>query len=320
VTEPSDTLAAVENDAAVGIGGCPSCGRYVVPEALRASLMVCPLCGYHYPLGAVQRISQLVDVGSWEEVAAEVVPSDPLTFSDSRPYPARLRAAQLATGLQEAFVAGRCKIEGVPVGLGVLDFDFLGGSMGAAVGESFWRLVERCVGDHVPLVVVTSSGGARMQEGLISLLQMAKTVMALEILRETTIPFVVVLANPTTGGVLASFASLADVSIAEPGAQLWFTGPRVREMTTRERTPEGFGVAEEALECGHIDVVVPRVELRQRLVELLILLQGGESVLGEIVPQRRKAVRWGTGGVGRAAERAAGLARTAWGWLRRRDR
>lgn len=319
MTKSTDAVAK-ETNTTMGVDGCPACGRYIAPEALRDSLMVCPLCGYHHPLGTLQRISQLVDNGSWEEIAIDGVLSDPLDFFDSRPYPARLKAAQLSTGLPEAFAAGRCTVEGVPVGLGILDFQFLGGSMGAAVGEGFWRLTEHCIIDHVPLVVVTSSGGARMQEGLFSLLQMAKTVMALEELRETAIPFLVVLADPTTGGVLASFASLADVIIAEPGAQLWFTGPRVREMTTRERTPEGFGSAEEALKCGHVDLVVPRAELRQHLVELLILLQGGESVLGEIVPQRRKTAGWRAGEAGRAAERVAGVARAAWNWLRRRDR
>lgn len=304
----------------VTAGGCPSCGRHIVPEVLRDSLMVCPLCGYHHPIGALERIAQLADAGTWVEVASEVRSGDPLRFVDSRPYPDRIKAAQLATGLLEAFVAGRCRIEGLPVALGVLDFAFLGGSMGAAVGESFWRLVERAVADQVPLVVVTSSGGARMQEGLISLLQMAKTVVALDVLRETRLPFVVVLSNPTTGGVLASFATLADVIVAEPGAQLWFTGPRVREMTTRESTPEGFGTAEEALGCGQIDMVVPRGELRQRLVELLILLQGGESVLGKTIPQRRQARGGRAGALGRALEALAELARALWRWLRGGDR
>lgn len=302
------------------MNGCPRCGRHVVPEVLRAALMVCPLCGYHHPVGALRRIGQLADAGSWEDVASDVRPSDPLGFVDSRPYPDRLRSAQLATGMNEAFVAGRCRIEGLPVALGVLDFEFLGGSMGAAVGEAFWRLVQRSISDKVPLVVVTSSGGARMQEGLISLLQMAKTVMALEVLRETRLPSVTVLSNPTTGGVLASFASLADVIVAEPGAQLWFTGPRVRELTTRERTPDGFGTAEEVLEYGHIDMVVPRGELRQRLVDLLILLQGGESVLGEAIPQRRAPARRRAGALGGAFERIAELARAIWGWVRGGDR
>ncbi len=307
------------DDTVVGVDGCPRCGRHVVPEVLRTALMVCPLCGYHHPVGALQRIAQLADAGSWQDVAADIRPGDPLGFVDSRPYPDRLRSAQLATGLTEAFVAGRCRIEGLPVALGVLDFEFLGGSMGAAVGEGFWRLVQRCISDEVPLVVVTSSGGARMQEGLISLLQKAKTVTSLEVLRDTHLPYVTVLANPTTGGVLASFATLADVVVAEPGAQLWFTGPRVRELTTREHTPVGFGTAEEALECGHIDMVVPRGELRQRLVELLILLQGGESILGETIPQRRAPAQWRAGALGRALDRVAEPARAVWRWVRRGD-
>ena len=317
----AETRPDVRNldDAADAMSGCPRCGRHVVPEALKAALMVCPMCGYHHALGALQRIAQLADAGSWEDVASDVRPGDPLEFVDLRPYPDRLRSAQVATGLVEAFVAGRCRIEGLPVALGVLDFGFLGGSMGAVVGEVFWRLVQRSITDGVPLVVVTASGGARMQEGLISLVQMAKTVVALEVLRDTHLPFVAVLSNPTTGGVLASFASLADVIVAEPGAQLWFTGPRVRELTTHEHTPDGFGTAEEALECGHIDMVAPRGELRQRLVDLLILLQGGESAIGEAIPQRRAPFRRRAGALGRALERTTGLARALRRWVRGGD-
>ena len=298
---------------------CPRCGRLVLPGVLRAGLMVCPLCGYHYPVGAVERIAQLADVGSFEEIATDVKPWDPLEFADVRPYMDRVRAAQLATGLREALVAGRCRIEGLPACLGVFDFRFMGGSMGAAVGETFRRLVECSVQEQLPLVVVVASGGARMQEGLISLMQMAKTVVSLEILRATRLPFVVVMTDPTTGGVLASFASLADVIVAEPGAQLCFTGPRVREMTIHEETPEEFGTAEEALACGQVDMVVPRTELRARLFDLLVLLQGGEVVLGKTVSRRGKVPGRRERALAGALEGATGLARSAWRRLRGGD-
>lgn len=297
---------------------CPSCGRLILPQVLEAALMVCPVCGYHHPIGASERIAQLADLGTWEGLDPGFEAWDPLGFVDVKPYSERLREARLDTGLQEAFVIGRCRIEGLPVCLGVMDFRFLGGSMGAAVGEAFRSLCQCAVEERLPLVVVAASGGARMQEGLIALLQMAKTVVALELVREAGVPYICVLTDPTTGGVLASFASLADVIIAEPGAKLWFTGPRVREMTIHEKTPDGFGTAEEALAYGHIDMVVPRTELRARLFDLLVLLQGGESVLGESISQRGKAGgRAGT--LTGAIKRVGELARSLWHRIQRTD-
>lgn len=302
--------------AGVMVEACPGCGRLVLPDVLRASLQVCPLCGYHRPLSALERIAQLADLGSWSEVGPELQSLDPLSFSDLRPYPDRVREAQAKTGLQEAFVGGRCSIAQQPAALGVLDFRFLGGSMGSVVGEAFVRLVGRAVTDNVPLVVVASSGGARMQEGIISLMQMAKTVVALEGLRESGLPFISVLADPTTGGVLASFATLADIVIAEPGAFLSFAGPRVIEQTTREKLPEGFGRAEEALAFGQVDLVVARGELKKTIATLILLLRGGDKKRVELSGPDEEKSWWRSGTLGRALARVGELTGPARRWLR----
>lgn len=311
--------ARVDGPEALRVGACPHCERLVLPEVLKSSLNVCPLCGYHRPLSALERIAQLADLGSWSEVGAELQPLDPLGFRDLRPYMDRIRAAQAATGLREAFVGGRCSILQQPAALGVLDFRFLGGSMGSVVGEAIVRLVNRAVADRVTLVMVTSSGGARMQEGILSLMQMAKTVVALEDLRESRLPFISVLADPTTGGVLASFATLADVIIAEPGAFLSFAGPRVIEQTTREKLPEGFGRSEESLSYGQVDMVVPRTELKKRIAALMVLLQGGEETRVRKAGSDEKGPWWRSGALGRTVARAGELARPARRWLRRGD-
>ena len=192
-----------------------------------------------------------------------------------RRYPERLREAQAASGLTEAIVTGGAAIDGVPCMLAVMDFGFMGGSMGSVVGEKLWRAAEAAAPEKLPLVAVCSSGGARMQEGIISLMQMAKTSMAVDVLNEARTPFISVLVDPCTGGVVASFATLADICVAEPGSLLSFSGPRVIRETTQETLPEGFGSAERNLELGHLDAVVPRGELRARVAAYLRLLQGG---------------------------------------------
>ncbi|GAB4254715.1 MAG: acetyl-CoA carboxylase, carboxyltransferase subunit beta [Thermoleophilia bacterium] len=302
-----------------GVRRCPACGEPLTEEQLEATLRVCPHCGHHFPLGAPERVAQLVDPGTWREVAEDIRPVDPLDFFDTRPYVERLQEAQLETGLSEAFLCGLGVLGGRPVALGVLDFRFLGGSMGSVVGERFARLVDAAVREAVPLVVVSSSGGARMQEGILSLMQMAKTVVALEILAAHGRPFISVLTHPTTGGVLASFATLADVIVAEPGALLCFAGPRVIEQTTREKLPPDFGQAEENLANGQLDMVVHRRDLKETLGRLLALLEGGVRCSFEPIRQDTEDVPRGSRPFAQAVARVKGLALAPRGWLFGRD-
>ncbi|GAB4248364.1 MAG: acetyl-CoA carboxylase, carboxyltransferase subunit beta [Thermoleophilia bacterium] len=299
---------------------CPSCREPADPVALEEALWVCPHCDHHYSLDAPARIGMLADPGTWREVGGELRPEDPLDFFDVRPYVERLDEAQVETGLSEALLTGVCTIEERPVALGVSDFRFMGGSMGSVMGERFHRLVLRAIEDHCPVVMVTASGGARMQEGIFSLMQMPKTVVALDLLAGAGLPFVSVLAHPTTGGVLASFASLADVIMAEPGALLCFAGPRVIEQTTREKLPEGFGRAESILEHGQIDMVVHRHQLKEQLVKTLRLLEGGVYCrLEESLRQDEEVVPWGSSPLAQAFARAKELAHASRGWLLGRD-
>jgi acetyl-CoA carboxylase carboxyl transferase subunit beta len=256
---------------------CKKCAASLGEGELETSLRVCPHCGYHYPLPAHARVAQLADADSVSFMAEELRPTDPLDFFDLRPYPERISEAQLETGLTEALVAATCRIAGRSVALGVLDFRFMGGSMGAVVGERFRRLAQTAVQRRMPLVVVAASGGARMQEGLFSLMQMAKTVMAVQMLGEARLPYVTILTHPTTGGVLASFATVADVIMAEPGAVMRFAGARIIEQTTREKLPADFGSSESQLTLGQIDLVVDRRQLKERLTRCLLLLVGGEA-------------------------------------------
>jgi acetyl-CoA carboxylase carboxyl transferase subunit beta len=240
-----------------------------------ANLRVCAHCGHHFPVTARERIVQLTDQGSWSEIARELSSVDPLAFVDTKAYPDRIEAAERATGLRDAILVGQAEIGEMPISLAVMDFTFLGGSMGSVVGEKFYRAAELAVDRRLPLVSVAASGGARMQEGVLSLMQMAKTVAAIDEVREAALPFVSVLAHPTTGGVAASFAALGDVVIAEPGALLSFSGPRVVKQTTREDVPDDFGMAESNYRHGHVDLIVPRVELRETVARVVALLSGG---------------------------------------------
>jgi len=254
---------------------CPGCGSHYRDDELEANLGVCPHCGHHFPVHARDRIRQLSDEGTFEEEAAELRSDDPLGFFDLRPYTERLAEAELSTGLGEAMVIGRAAIEEQPCELAVMEFGFMGGSMGRIVGEKFARACEGAAERGVPLVSVTASGGARMQEGILSLMQLPKTVCAVEDLHDSGGTLISVMAHPTTAGVLASFASLGDVIVAEPGALLSFTGPRVVQQTTREKLPEDFGRAESNLRYGHVDAIVPRPELRQTVARLLRLFSNG---------------------------------------------
>jgi acetyl-CoA carboxylase carboxyl transferase subunit beta len=255
---------------------CPSCGSHYRDDELDAHLRVCPHCGHHFAVRARQRIEQLTDPGSFSEEAEDVRSGDPLGFFDLRPYAERLAEAEMKTDQGEAIVIGRAEIEQHPIELAVMDFAFMGGSMGSAVGEKFSRAAESAADRGEPLVAVTSSGGARMQEGILSLMQLPKTVVAVEDLHDARVPMIVVMAHPTTAGVLASFASLGDVTIAEPGALIAFTGPRVVQQTTREKLPDDFGLAEQNLRFGHLDAILPRPELRAYLARVLRLFTGAE--------------------------------------------
>ena len=250
---------------------CPSCQSHFRDDELAAAIFVCGQCGHHFPMSAWDRIWWLTDAGSFVEEAAEVRSADPLGFYDLRPYVERLAEAELNTGLGDAIVVGQGTLDGLPLELAVMDFAFMGGSMGSAVAEKYARAAESAIANRTPMLTVSSSGGARMQEGILSLMTLPKTIGALEDLRDAGLPMFVVMAHPTTGGVLASFASLGDVTIAEPGALIAFAGPRVVQKTTREKLPEGFGLAEHNLRFGHLDAVVPRSEQRAYLARLLRL-------------------------------------------------
>ena len=256
---------------------CKKCSSPLSGEELERSLNVCPHCGHHYPVRAPARVAQLADEGSVQTIAEEYRPADPLEFTDLKSYPERVSDAQAATGLTEAMLAVLCEIGGHAAALGVLDFHFMGGSMGSVVGERFFRLAQTAVEREMPLVVVAASGGARMQEGLFSLMQMAKTVVAVQMLNEARLPYITILTHPTTGGVFASFSTVADVIIAEPGAVMSFAGARVIEQTTREKLPPGFGSSESQLAHGQVDLVVDRRELKEVLTRLLGLLKKGEA-------------------------------------------
>src|SRR5439155_4238788 len=241
---------------------CPGCQSHYRDDELEAALWVCPHCGHHFPMRARSRIAALADEGSFVEEAADLRSDDPLHFFDLRPYTERLAEAEMKTGLGEAMVIGHAAVDGKPCELAVMDFSFMGGSMGSVVGEKFSRACDSAAERGVPLISVTSSGGARMQEGILALMQLPKTVCAVEDLHEAGQPLLSVMAHPTTGGVLASFATLGDVLLAEPSALMSFAGPRVVQQITREKLPDDFGSAEQNLRFGNIDAIVPRPELR----------------------------------------------------------
>ena len=250
---------------------CPKCASHYRDDELAEALYVCAHCGHHLPMPARARIEWLADDESFVEEATDVRSDDPLAFFDLRPYAERLAEAELNTGLGEAIVVGQATLDENPVELAVMDFAFMGGSMGSAVGEKFARACDSAAERGVPLVSVTASGGARMQEGILSLMQLPKTVCAVEELHDAGVPMLTVMAHPTTAGVLASFASLGDVTIAEPGALIAFTGPRVVQQTTREKLPVDFGLAEQNLRFGHLDAILPRGEQRPYLSRVLRL-------------------------------------------------
>jgi acetyl-CoA carboxylase carboxyl transferase subunit beta len=257
---------------------CPACEAVLYRSDLESNLNVCPKCGHHQRIRARQRIELLLDPEGQFEIGAEVVPVDPLKFKDSKRYPDRLVAASEDSEETDAMVVVQGAIKTVPVVIACFEFEFMGGSMGSVVGERFIRGVKAAVEQRLPFICVTASGGARMQEGLFSLMQMAKTTAGITRLAERKLPFITLLTDPTMGGVSASFAFMGDLVIGEPGALIGFAGPRVIEQTVRETLPPGFQRSEFLLEKGAIDLIIDRRELRDRLAELLTLLTRQASV------------------------------------------
>lgn len=244
---------------------CKSCNEIIYSRLLEEQLWVCPNCNFHFRIGAAKIIGLLLDEGQFEEYDATLSSQDPLTFRDSKKYPDRIRDSQVKTELMDAIVCGLGAIDRVPISFAVMDFDFMGGSMGSVVGEKVARAIERAIEREIPLVVVSCSGGARMQEGILSLMQMAKTSALLAILAKKKLPFISVLINPTTAGVMASYASLGDIIIAEPKALLGFAGPRVIQQTIGQDLPEGFQSSEFFLDHGFLDIIAERKDLRRTI-------------------------------------------------------
>ncbi|HEX5386008.1 MAG TPA: acetyl-CoA carboxylase, carboxyltransferase subunit beta [Gemmatimonadales bacterium] len=258
---------------------CDSCGHVDIREKFEKALSVCPECGRHRRFTAEEYIELLTDGGTWRELYGSLRSADPLNFEH---YVERLTAARKKAGPGDAIFTGTARLEGTPFNLGVMNFGFMGGSMGSVVGEKITRLARRSLEKKIPLVIVSTSGGARMQEGVVSLMQMAKTSAALAQLARARIPYISVLTDPTTGGVSASFAMQGDVILAEPGAVIGFAGPRVIKQTIGQELPEGFQTAEFLLEHGQIDDVVPRGSLRETIARLLRHMQGQRPPVEEI--------------------------------------
>jgi acetyl-CoA carboxylase carboxyl transferase subunit beta len=251
---------------------CDGCAEVIYKADLEKNWNVCPHCGHHELLPVRRRFDLLLDPGTFQELDADLTPQDPLGFTDAKKYKDRLKSTLKTTGLRDAFISGVGSIGGHPVSIGSFAFEFMGGSMGSVVGEKVARVIDRAYERRIPCIVFSSTGGARMQEGIFSLMQMAKTSAALNRFRAVQKPYISVMLHPTTGGVAASFAWLGDVIIAEPKALIGFAGPRVIEQTIREKLPPGFQRSEFLLEHGMIDAIVPRPELRDRLTQILSLL------------------------------------------------
>lgn len=256
---------------------CVHCGTQIMKSELEENMMVCPHCDYHFRINARTRIAQLFDSGSFEELFKNVLPTDPLEFVDTESYSDRLKRAKEKTGLDEAVITGIAKIEGYPLAAAVMDFEYMGGSMGSVVGEKVTRIMEKALALRIPMLAVTSSGGARMQESALSLMQMAKTACAAGKLDEAGILYINLLTEPTFGGITASFGTLGDIIIAEQGARIGFAGRRVIEQTIRQKLPEDFQTAEYLLKYGQVDIVSKRKHLRKTLANILSMHKTGEN-------------------------------------------
>jgi acetyl-CoA carboxylase carboxyl transferase subunit beta len=251
---------------------CGNCKEIVYRKEVLRNLQVCPKCNYHFRISARERLRLLVDQNTFQEMDADLVSSDPLRFKDSLPYRDRLKKSRESSGLSDAVLTGEAKIKGIGVIIGILDFSFMGGSMGSVVGEKITRAAETALSRRYPLVIVSASGGARMQEGMFSLMQMAKTSAAVGRLKQEGVPYISILSDPTFGGVSASFAMLGDIIIAEPRSLIGFAGPRVIEQTIKQQLPDDFQRAEFLLEHGLIDMVVDRKHLKETVARILRLL------------------------------------------------
>src|ERR1044071_9772514 len=269
---------------------CPDCSQVIYNKDVATNLGICPKCAHHFRMNAADRLRMLFD-GDWTEHASTHASTDPLEFTDTKPYKARLRAGMASTGLRDAIIVARGEIEGIETIVAAMEYAFIGGSMGVVVGEKITRAIERAVERRMPVVIVSSSGGARMMEGALSLMQMAKISAALARLDRARLPYVSILTDPTTGGVTASFAMLGDVIIAEPKALIGFAGPRVIEQTIRQKLPKDFQRSEFLLEHGMIDDIVDRRELRTHIIKVLNFMMNPE-IHGEsdIERARRRAI------------------------------
>lgn len=252
---------------------CSACGVLTYTKDLRANQMVCLECGHHVRIYGTERVQQLIDAGTWRPLDEDIRPVDPLKFRDRKSYSDRLRETQDKTGLVDAVQTGLGQLDSLPIGLGVMDFRFMGGSMGSVVGEKLTRMIERSTRERLPVIIVCASGGARMQEGMLSLMQMAKISGALERHRDQHLLYIPVLTHPTTGGVTASFAMLGDIIVAEPKVTIGFAGRRVVEQTLREKLPDDFQTSEYLLAHGFVDAIVPRTQLKSTLAQLIRLHQ-----------------------------------------------
>lgn len=278
--KPKIKIQSTKKDGFSGWLKCTHCDELIHANELEQNQNCCPKCDYHYRLSADQRLNSLADEGSFTPLFEELRSIDALDFEDTESYPDRLAKAREKSGHTDAVIVGTCEISGTPTALGVMNFSFMGGSMGSVVGERLTRLIEFALEKGLPLVIVSSSGGARMQESVLSLMQMAKTSAALARLHEAKLPFISILTNPTTGGVTASYASLGDIIIAEPQALICFAGPRVIEQTIGQKLPAGAQKSEFLLKHGMIDCIVKRHDLKDKLAELL----------GYLVPAKQQAM------------------------------
>ena len=273
---------------------CDSCATVAYTKDLQANQLVCPECNYHNSVNSDERIKQLIDADTWQPLNENIHPIDPLGFRDRKDYQARLQDYQAKTGLSDAVQTGTGSIDGLPLALGVMDFRFMGGSMGSVVGEKLCRLIEHATAEQFPVVIVCASGGARMQEGLFSLMQMAKISGALQRHQKSKLLYIPLLAHPTMGGVTASFAMLGDIILAEPKATIGFAGRRVIEQTLREKLPEGFQTSEYLLEHGFVDAIVPRTQLKKTLAQLISLHQPFYSLMSPLAESNHYSEVGGT--------------------------
>lgn len=281
--KPKIKIQTTKKDGFSGWLKCTSCSELIHTNELEKNCFCCPKCQYHYRLTVGERLKLLTDNDSFQIMFGHIESQDTLKFVDSEPYPDRLTRAKEKTGRNEAVVVGTCTIRAIPCALGIMDFNFMGGSMGSVVGERLTLLIEHAMENELPLIIVATSGGARMQESIFSLMQMAKTSAALARLNQAKLPFISVLTNPTTGGVTASFASLGDVIIAEPGALICFAGPRVIEQTIGQKLPRGAQKSEFLLKHGMIDCIVKRHDLKEKLADLMKMLLNREEASIKIV-------------------------------------